>query len=245
MSLQILPVHGLPDIAPGDDLAAMILAAFPDLAPGDVVVVTQKIVSKAEGRLVRLEDVRPSHFAEEWAAAWGKDPRAVEVVLRASRRVVRMDRGVLITETHHGFICANAGVDVSNIKQGYVALLPDDPDATCAALRTRFEDAAGSPVGVVISDTFGRPWRDGLTNVAIGTAGLAALVSFKGQVDEFGNELHVTVMAMADEVAAAAELVQGKLDRVPVAIVRGLAWTPDDEAAARQYVRPAGMDLFR
>lgn len=249
-SLQIWPVAGVGEVAPGEDLAATTLGALASqelhLRSGDVLVVTQKIVSKAEGRVVRLDDVVPSALALDWATRWGKDPRLTEVVLRESRRVVRMDRGVIIAETRHGLICANAGVDASNMRAGAgeVALLPDDPDASAERLRQAISARTGAHVGVIISDTFGRPWREGQTNVAIGVAGLQPLRSFEGQRDSAGYELRVTALAVADEIAGAAELVMGKLDRVPLALVRGLAHLLGP-GTARDLVRPAAMDMFR
>jgi coenzyme F420-0:L-glutamate ligase/coenzyme F420-1:gamma-L-glutamate ligase len=243
MSVQILPVHGLPEIEVGTDLAHEIASAF-DVHAGDVVVVTQKIVSKAEGCVVELATVEPSRLATQWAELWDKDPRVVELVLRQSRRIVRMHRGVIISETHHGFVCANAGVDQSNVGGGRVTLLPPDPDASAERLRARLSDVAGGDVGVIISDTFGRAWREGQTNVAIGVAGVEALRHFEGQVDPTGYELRVTMIATADELAAAAELVMGKVDGVPVAVVRGLARALAPGTAA-ELIRPAANDLFR
>jgi coenzyme F420-0:L-glutamate ligase/coenzyme F420-1:gamma-L-glutamate ligase len=239
----------MPEVQPGHDLAALIAAALSAqrlaLQPRDVVVVAQKVVSKAEGRLVRLDDVQPSPFACTLAAAHRKDPRLVEIVLRESRRIVRVEHGVLITETHHGFVCANAGVDRSNVAGGsVVSLLPADPDASAAALRDALMAHAGVELAVVVSDTFGRPWRLGLTNVAIGLAGMEPFRSYVGQQDRAGLRLHVTSMALADEVAAAAELVMGKVEGVPVAVVRGAPYTAGD-GRATALVRPAERDLFR
>jgi coenzyme F420-0:L-glutamate ligase/coenzyme F420-1:gamma-L-glutamate ligase len=232
---------------PGDDLAALIAAAVAPtpLQTGDVVVVTQKVVSKAEGRLVALATITPSPFAQAIAAAHGKDPRHVEVVLRESRRIVRMDRGILIAETRHGFICANAGVDASNVPgTDVVSLLPEDPDASAERIRAGLRARLGVEVGVVVSDTFGRVWRLGQTNVAIGVAGVRPLVDYVGQRDPYGYDLRVTQLAVADEIAAAAELVMGKVSGVPVAVVRGLAHLLG-EGRARDLVRPPETDLFR
>jgi coenzyme F420-0:L-glutamate ligase/coenzyme F420-1:gamma-L-glutamate ligase len=228
-------------------VAALIAAAGGHGSPasGDIVIVTQKIVSKAEGRLVDLSTVEPSAFARQFADAQGKDPRHVEVVLRESRRIVKMERGVLIAETHHGFICANAGVDASNVPgEDVVVLLPVDPDASAERIRQGLLARLGAIVGVVISDTFGRVWRMGQTNVAIGVAGLQPLVSYVGQRDPYGYDLRVTQLAPADEIAGAAELVMGKTDAIPVAIVRGLAHLLGP-GAARDLVRPPETDLFR
>ncbi len=250
-TVTLIGVEGLPDIAPGDDLAVMTSEAArrqgTPLEPGDLVVVTQKVVSKSEGRLVRLADVQPSPFAAEVARVTGKDPRLVEVVLREATRIVRMDRGVIITETRHGFRCANSGVDASNVGPGaddVVALLPEDADASARRIRQGIEAAVGVRVGVIISDTFGRPWREGAENVAVGVAGLAPLRDYRGQLDPYGRDLRTTVVAVADELAAAAELVTNKLTRVPVAIVRGYPFEESDVGVA-PLVRDASTDLFR
>src|SRR5207245_7203211 len=191
-----------------------------------------------------LDDVDASRLAGEWAERWNKDPRVVELVLRESRRIVRMDRGVIISETHHGLVCANAGVDCSNVGGDRATLLPRDPDASAERLRAGLGAASGAAVGVVISDTFGRAWREGQTNVAVGVAGVEALRHFEGQLDPTGYELRVTMLATADELASAAELVMGKVDGVPVALVRVLARALGP-GAARELIRPAANDLFR
>jgi len=254
VSLEIIPVRGMPEVRPGDDLARLITTHAPDLRTGDVLAVAQKIVSKAEGRIVRLADVVPGERALAMAKESGKDARQLEVVLGESKTIVRWTRGVLISETHHGFICANAGVDRSNAGEpDAVVLLPVDPDRSAAELRRALRELAGVDVAVVITDTFGRAWREGHMNVAIGIAGLPALKRYAGQFDPQGYELRITEIAIADEVAAAAELVMGKLDRNPAAIVRGLgvefgaagAGAPASEASAREYVRAAERDLFR
>lgn len=247
--VRILGIPGIPEVHPGDDLAGLILGALAGHgeAPreGDILVVAQKVVSKAEGRLVELATVEPSPFALHYARDLGRDPRYVEVILRESRRIVRMDRGVLIAETHHGFICANAAVDMSNAgAEGVAVLLPQDPDASAAALRQALRQRAGAEVAVVVSDTFGRPWRVGATNVAIGVAGLEPLLDYVGQRDPTGYLLRVSVMAVADELASAAELVMGKLSRIPAALVRGYSF-PQGPASARQLVRSPEEDLFR
>lgn len=240
------PVEGLPEIRAGDDLAALIVSALPEpLRDRDVVVVAQKIVSKSEDRVVALSSVTPSERAERMAAESGKDPRALEIVLRESRSIVRWERGVLIAETRHGFVCANAGVDRSNAgAPDSVVLLPVDPDASAAKLRAGLGEMTGRDLAVVITDTFGRAWREGHVNVAIGMAGMPALLRYMGQYDPEGYELRVTEIAVADEIAAAAELVMGKLDRHPVAILRGLE-PPASGETARTYVRPKERDLFR
>lgn len=248
--LTIAGVPGLPEIAAGDDLAALIGDAAGSAIDGglidaDVVVVTSKIVSKAEGAVVDLATVAPSAFAAEFAARWNKDARVVEVVLAQARRVVRMHGPVLITETHHGLICANSGVDQSS-SGGHdrVVVLPVDPDASAQRLRRGFA-AAGADVAVIVSDTFGRPWRLGQTDVAIGVAGIAPITSYVGQHDPHGHEFRVQELCTADEIAAAAELVKGNVARVPVAVVRGVAWQPDDSATAASLIRDSSEDLFR
>ncbi|MFI5339523.1 MAG: coenzyme F420-0:L-glutamate ligase [Candidatus Methylomirabilales bacterium] len=247
--ISVVGLPGIPEVAEGDDLARLITEAAEragtGLASGDVLVVAQKVVSKAEGRVVSLSEVAPSGLAREFAEAWGKDPRQVEVVLRESRRIVRMDRGVIIAETTHGFICANAGVDASNVPgEDRVSLLPVDPDGSAARLRKALEDRCSAQVGVIVSDTFGRPWREGLTNVAIGVAGLSPLVSYIGQQDPHGHTLRVTELAVADELAAAAGLLMGKLERIPVVLIRGYGFR-SSEGCARSLVRSPERDLFR
>jgi coenzyme F420-0:L-glutamate ligase/coenzyme F420-1:gamma-L-glutamate ligase len=248
-AVTIIPVRGIGEIAPGDDLASIMLMALERqalaLADGDVLVVTQKIVSKAEGRIVNPDGVEPSHMARMVAAQGHKDARYYEVVLRESRRIVRMDRGVLITETPHGLICANAGVDESNVDGGRsVTLLPIDSDASAAALRATLRERCGATVAVIISDTFGRPWREGQVNVAIGVAGMAPLADYAGQPDTYGYMMRASIIAVADELASAAELVMGKIDAAPVAIIRGYAYTPA-EGSAKQLIRAPEKDLFR
>ncbi len=230
----------------GDDLAALIVARLMEaLRDRDVVVVAQKIVSKAEGRVVALSSVTPSERATQMAAEAGKDPRALEVVLRESRSIIRWERGVIISETHHGFVCANAGVDRSNAgAPDSVVLLPVDPDASAQRLRAALRRHTGRDVAVMITDTFGRAWREGHVNVAIGMAGMPALLRYLGQYDPDGYELRVTEIAVGDEIAGAAELVMGKLERVPVAIVRGLELDVDGESA-QTYIRPKEKDMFR
>ena len=246
--LEVFGIRGLPELRPGDDLArlAMAAAAAQDtpFRPGDVVVLSQKAVSKAEGRLVRLDDVTPSALALEVSRAHKKDPRLIEVILRESRRIVRMDRGVLITETRHGQICANAGVDQSNVGLGWASLLPENPDDSARAFAERVRAEQDLEIAVIVADTFGRPWREGLVNVAIGVAGLRALQTYLGVPDAFGYTLQATILAVADELAAAAELVMGKLDQVPVAVVRGYRYEPG-RGSARELLRDPNMDLFR
>jgi coenzyme F420-0:L-glutamate ligase/coenzyme F420-1:gamma-L-glutamate ligase len=249
LQVQVIGVAGMPEVRPGDDLAVLILEAArgqgADVEDGDVLVVTQKIVSKAEGRLVDLRQVEPSPRAQEMAARTGKDARLLEVILRESRRIVRQERGVIICETKQGFVCANAGVDTSNVGGGVVALLPENPDESAERIRVAIQqEKAGVSIAVIISDTFGRPWREGHTNVAIGVAGMSPVKDYVGETDPHGYVLRVSTMAVADELAAAAELVMEKLSRVPVAIVRGLDYQRR-EGSARELIRPRERDLFR
>jgi coenzyme F420-0:L-glutamate ligase / coenzyme F420-1:gamma-L-glutamate ligase len=239
--LRVIPVEGMPEVGAGDDLAVLIAERAP-LEDGDVLVVAQKVVSKAEGRVVRLDDLEPSTRALELAG--DRDPRYVEAVLREAVRIVRERDGLVIAETRHGFVCASAGVDASNTPEpGTLVLLPLDPDASAAALRDRVRALTGRDVAVLITDSFGRPWRQGTTDVAIGAAGLTVLLDLRGERDATGYELHATTIAVADEIAGAAELVLGKTDRVPAAIVRGLDLAGDGRA--RDLVMPPERDLFR
>jgi len=248
LGVRISPVEGIKRIEPGDDLGAVIAQAVRrkrfELADDDIVVVTQKIVSKSEGRLARLDEVRPTREAAALAAELGKDPRMVELVLRESKRVVRKGHGVLITETRHGFVCANSGIDVSNVETGYAALLPLDPDASARRIRTSLEKATAKRLAVIVTDTFGRPWREGQTDLAIGCSGIAPTQKLAGRKDPYGYVLRVTQPAIVDEVAAAAELVMKKLSLVPVAIVRGVKYRRG-ESGARSMVRKRSLDLFR
>jgi coenzyme F420-0:L-glutamate ligase/coenzyme F420-1:gamma-L-glutamate ligase len=239
--LRVLPLVGLPEVREGDDLGTLIAAAV-ELEDDDVVVVAQKIVSKAEGRVVRLGDVEPSRRARDLAA--GHDPRKLEVVLQEARRIVRERPPLVIAETRHGFVCASAGVDASNTPEpGTLVLLPEDPDASAARIRERLRALTGRPVGVVVTDSFGRAWRQGTTDVAIGAAGIEVLLDLRGVRDPVGYELHATTIAVADEIAGAAELVMGKVDGVPGAIVRGLQVRGNGRA--RDLVMPRDRDLFR
>jgi coenzyme F420-0:L-glutamate ligase/coenzyme F420-1:gamma-L-glutamate ligase len=238
----------MPEVEAGDALPSLIAeslrAAAMQAAEGDIFVVAQKIVSKAEGRTVRLADIEPSELAREWAARYDKDARMVEVVLQESKRIVRMERGVLIAETHHGFICANAGVDASNVAPDVVTLLPSDADQSAHDIQSTLEREFNARVAVIVSDTFGRPWREGITNVAIGIAGIAPLIDYRGQPDSHGRPLKVTVIAIADELASAAELLMQKTAGVPVVIIRGFDYTAR-QASARELIRPPETDLFR
>jgi coenzyme F420-0:L-glutamate ligase / coenzyme F420-1:gamma-L-glutamate ligase len=242
--ITLVAVEGLPEVRPGDDLAALI-SQHAELQAGDIVVVAQKVVSKSEGRLVDMSAVTPSAEAMRIAPhlVARPDPRMVQVVLDESVRVLREER-TLITETRHGYVAANAGVDHSNVGgRDRLALLPVDPDASAERLRTRLRGLTGVEVGVVISDTFGRPWRLGIVNVALGVAGIPALLDLRGTPDDDGDELHATVLAVADEVAAAAGLVMGKTNRTPAVVVRGLGLAGN--GSGRDLIRPADEDLFR
>jgi coenzyme F420-0:L-glutamate ligase/coenzyme F420-1:gamma-L-glutamate ligase len=247
--LSIFGIPGLPEITAGTDLAGSIhaaaAAAGTPLESGDVLVITSKIVSKAEGRVVELSTVDVSPFARQYAEKWEKEPAVIELVLRESRRVVRQVGPVLITETRHGFVCANAGIDQSSSGgHGLAVLLPVDPDASAMRVRTALK-AKGVDVAVIVSDTFGRPWREAQTDIAIGIAGMQPVTSYIGQVDPHGHEFRVQALCTADEVASAAELVKGNLSRVPCAVVRGLPWEADETATMQSIIRDSERDLFR
>ena len=246
--VRILGLPGLPEVKPGDALGPLLLEAMGrlplEVRRGDILVLAHKIVSKAEGRTVPLAAVTPSPLARSWARRWGRDPRVVELALSESRRIVRMDHGVLLAETRHGFVCANAGVDLSNSPEGMASLLPEDPDRSAAAIRASLMEALGVDLAVIIADTFGRPWREGQVNVAIGLAGGMPLADYRGKPDACGRTLKATCIARADEVAGAAELVMGKLRRVPAALVRGVQLEAG-QGSASKLVRPAERDLFR
>jgi len=249
MPIQLFGVPGLPEIEPGADLAPMILeaatAAGTPIESGDVVVITSKIVSKAENRIVDLVDVVPSQFAAEWSKTWDKDPAVTELVLRESKRIVRQIGPVLITETHHGFVCANSGIDQSSSgAHGRALLLPIDSDASARRIREGFV-AAGADAAVILSDTFGRAWREGQTDIALGIAGMQPITSYIGQVDPHGHEFRVQALCTADELAGAAELVKGNISRIPVAIIRGHQWERDDTATIAPVLRDQSRDLFR
>jgi coenzyme F420-0:L-glutamate ligase / coenzyme F420-1:gamma-L-glutamate ligase len=242
--LELIGVEGLPEVRPGDDLGELI-GSRTKLEAGDVVVVAQKVVSKSEGRVISLNEVKASHEAVRIASdlVADPDPRLVQVVLDESVRVLRSHR-VLITETRHGFVCANGGVDHSNVGgEDELTLLPEDPDASANRLRGRLKELAGVDVGVIVSDTFGRPWRLGIVNVALGVAGLPALVDLRGSLDDDGKPLRATVLAVADDIAAAAGLVMGKTARTPAVIVRGLRL--EGSGSGRDLIRPHEEDLFR
>lgn len=246
--LRLFPVPGLPEIRKGHHLPRLITAAARrakiSFEHGDVLVIAQKIVSKSEGRAASLSKIKPSPKALTLAKSLHKDPCLIEVILRESRRIVRSDH-VLIVETHHGFVCANAGVDQSNVPgQDVVTLLPRNPDRSARRLAAALRKLTGKRIAVIISDTFGRPWRLGLTNVAIGAAGVPALIDLRGTRDRDGKPLHATILAVADELASAAGLVMGKAAGTPAVLIRGYQFQPAQDSAAR-IIRPAHEDLFR
>ena len=245
---RVIGIGGMPLVQEGDDIAAQIFEAAErqgtPVEDGDVVVVTQRISSKAEGRVVPLDRFEPSQFALDYAERHEKDPRLVEAVLRESQRIVRQVGGVLITQTHHGFICANAGIDASNVGgEDLVSLLPVHPDASCLAIRDAARERLDIEIAVVMTDTFGRPWRQGQTNIAIGVSGLLPVRSYVGMPDMDGKVLHVTAICVADELAAASELVMGKVDAIPAAIVRGYEYDRGEGSSA-DLVRQREDDLF-
>jgi len=247
--ITIVGLEGVPLISKGDDVGSVIVRAAEKnqvtIENGDIVVVAHKVVSKAEGRIVNLLDVEPSAFAETVAKEMNRDPRHVEVILREASRIVKMKDNHLIVETKHGYVCANAGVDRSNVLgEHHVSLLPDNPDGSAERIRRRIEELAEVSVAVVVSDTFGRAWRLGHVDFAIGVSGMKPVKDYRGESDMFGHTLHVTVMAIADELAAAAELVMNKSDGVPVVIIKGYKY-PCGEGSAKELVRPIEEDLFR
>ena len=248
--IRAVGIEGLPEVQAGDDLAGQIIDAAAaqgtPIEDGDVVVVTQKIASKAEGRVMTIDDVDASPLALAITEGHRRDPRHTEMILRESRRIVRMDRGVIISETYHGYICANAGIDASNIPgDNAICLLPVDPDASARGIRDAIRQRLGVDAAVLVSDTFGRPWRNGAINVSIGVAGFNPVVSYVGEFDPHGNELHTTTIAVADELAATAELVTGKLLGVPVALVKGYPYERMEDADSHDIVRDPDKDLFR
>ena len=248
--IRVIGIEGMPEVQAGDDLPRQIMDAAQvqgtAIETGDVLVVTQKVVSKAEGRVVSIASVEPSPLALAITAGHRRDPRHTELILRESKRIVRMDRGVIISETHHGFNCANAGIDASNIPgDGTVALLPVDPDASARRIRQAIKARLGVDVAVIISDTFGRPWRNAAVNVAIGVAGINPLVSYVGQADSHGKEMYTTVICVADELAATAELVTGKVLGVPVSVIRGYPYEVLEDASHEALLRDPEKDLFR
>jgi coenzyme F420-0:L-glutamate ligase / coenzyme F420-1:gamma-L-glutamate ligase len=247
--IRVIPIRGIPEVHPGDSISEVLLAAMArqrlKLSAEDILVIKHKIVSKSEGKLVRLDDVRPTAATRTWARRYGLDARSVELGLRESRRIVRRGHGVLITETRHGFICANSGVDVSNVDGGeHAVLLPDDPDASAARIHRDVRKRTGIAVPVIISDSFGRPWREGLTEVAIGCAGMRVFRDLRGKRDRYGYRLRVTLESVADELASAAGLVCEKFSQTPACLIRGFKYTPA-RGSAKKMIRPAERDLFR
>jgi coenzyme F420-0:L-glutamate ligase/coenzyme F420-1:gamma-L-glutamate ligase len=251
--VRVLPLPVIGEVRAGDSLTEMLLVSAQSsglrFQDGDILVVKHKIVSKAEGAIVALDQVRPSVASKRWATRYGLDARVTELAVRESRRIVRRKRGVLITETKHGLICANSGVDISNVDGGQCAvLLPANPDGSAAKLRREIRKKAGIDLAVIVSDSFGRPWREGLTEVAIGVAGMRPLVDYRGRRDAHGYPLHATIEAVADELACAAGLVCGKLAGTPACIIRGYAYFRENRrgsGGARSLIRPAKNDLFR
>jgi coenzyme F420-0:L-glutamate ligase/coenzyme F420-1:gamma-L-glutamate ligase len=248
-AMQVIPVQVEGEVRPGDSLTELLLQALrakrQTLRAGDIVVVKHKIVSKAEGQLVRLDSIRPSPRSRTWARRYGLDARVTELAMREARRIVRRKRGVLITETRHGFICANSGVDVSNVDGGmHALLLPEDPDRSAAHLHRQLRQRVRLSIPIIISDSFGRPWREGLTEAAIGVAGIRAIHDYRGRRDPYGYCLRVSLHAVADELACAAGLLCGKLAGTPFCIVRGFGYRPGP-GHARDLIRPAAYDLFR
>jgi len=248
--VRVIGVGGMPELGPGDDLAGLMMdAAAAQNTPieeGDILVVTQKVVSKVEGKVMSYADVEASPLAVTITEGHRRDPRHTEMILREAVRIVRMDRGVIIAETRHGFYCANAGIDASNIPGDMtIALLPDDSDVSAQGIRESVRQRLGVNVAVIVSDTFGRPWRNGAANVAIGVAGIDPLLDYVGDLDAYGNVLHTTQIAVADGLAAAAELVTGKALGIPVSIIRGYAFEPVEEASIQRLLRSGERDLFR
>ena len=249
-SLTLTAIAGIPMVQQGDDLARLILRALDAMKlrieHGDILAVCQKVVSKAEGRVVSLSEIEPSKLAHQFAARWDKDPRAVELVLRQTSRIVRMDNAVLIVETGPGWVCANAGIDESNsLVEDRAILLPEDADNSAARLRADMKQLTGADIAVLITDTFGRPWRDGLTEVCIGVAGIDPMLDLRGSTDLGGRELHHTVIAQADELAGAAGLLMPKAGAIPAVLVRGYQFASVETASAKALIRPAASDLFR
>jgi len=246
--ISITGLRGIPLIKCGTDLGLLIVKVAEEqgvgIMDGDIIVVTQKVVSKAEGRLVKLDEIDPSEFAREISRGAGRDPRHTEVILRETSRIIKMRGQVLIAETRHGFVCANAGVDHSNVEEGLFCLLPTDPDKSARDIRERVKGLTGRDVGVIITDTWGRPWRLGQVDFAIGVAGMSPFKDYRGMTDPFGYELEVTNIAVADELASAAELAKGKLSGIPVVIIRGYEFE-EVESSAKEMIRPLEEDLFR
>ena len=243
MSIQIIPVKIQKDIVPNDSLVDLVLEST-EIQDGDILVFSQKIVSKSEGRILSLSSVNPSLLANGISSSYNKDPRLMELILSESKRIVRMENGIIIVETNHGFVCANAGIDESNVQDGYATLLPEDPDRSSNLLKERIEQKTGKNIAVIISDTFGRPFRLGQTDVAIGVAGIKPILDYSGKPDTFGKIMQVTAIAIADEICSATELVMGKVEKCPVALVRNYKFNFSD-AKIQNLLRPKHEDLFR
>ena len=243
MSLQVIPIKIQKEIESGDNLVDLILESF-EINDGDVLVFSQKIISKNEDRILSLSSVNPSLLADGIASSYGKDPRLVELILSESKRIVRMENGVIIVETKHGFVCANAGIDESNVKDGYATLLPDDPDKSANLLKDRIKQKTGKNVAIIISDTFGRPFRLGQTDVAIGIAGLEPILDYNGKQDTFGKIMQVTAIAVADEICSTSELVMGKVQKCPIAVIRNYNFS-SSTAKIQEMLRSDHDDLFR
>ena len=243
MSIQIIPVKIQKDIVPNDNLVDLVLEST-EIQDGDILVFSQKIVSKSEGRILSLSSVNPSLLANGISSSYNKDPRLMELILSESKRIVRMENGIIIVETNHGFVCANAGIDESNVQDGYATLLPEDPDRSANLLKERIEQKTGKNIAVIISDTFGRPFRLGQTDVAIGVAGIEPILDYSGKPDTFAKIMQVTAIAIVDEICSATELVMGKVEKCPVALVRNYKFNFSD-AKIQNLLRPKHEDLFR
>ena len=243
MSLQVIPIKIQKEVESDDDLVGLILESF-EINDGDVLVFSQKIISKNEDRILSLSSINPSLLADGIASSYGKDPRLVELILSESKRIVRMENGVIIVETKHGFVCANAGIDESNVKDGYATLLPDDPDKSANLLKDRIKQKTGKNVAIIISDTFGRPFRLGQTDVAIGIAGLEPILDYNGKPDTFGKIMQVTAIAVADEICSTSELVMGKVQKCPIAVIRNYNFS-SSTAKIQEMLRSDHDDLFR
>jgi coenzyme F420-0:L-glutamate ligase/coenzyme F420-1:gamma-L-glutamate ligase len=246
MSLQIIPVHISKDISPGDDLVKLLLETRNGrmIKNGDILVFTQKIISKQEGQKIDLSKIKPTLLATGIASAFSKDPRIVQLILDETKRIIRMKNGIIISETHHGLVCANAGIDESNVEAGFATLLPKDPDASALKLRRHIKTKTGKNVTVIISDTFGRPFREGQTDTAIGVSGMPSIIDYVGKRDDFNRVLRVTAIAIADEICAASELVRGKTLRTPIAIIRNYKFDKKD-GTSKDLLRVKSLDLFR
>ena len=243
MSIQIIPVKIQQDIASDDNLVDLVLEST-EIQDDDILVFSQKIISKNEGRIISLSSVHPSLLANGISSSYDKDPRLVELILSESKRIVRMENGIIIVETNHGFVCANAGIDESNVKDGYATLLPEDPDRSANLLKEKIKQNTGKNIAVIISDTFGRPFRLGQTDVAIGIAGIKPILDYSGKPDTFAKIMKVTAIAIADEICSATELVMGKIEKCPVAIVRNYKFDFSD-TKIQNLLRPKHEDLFR